>query len=200
MPKIYSESERATIISNLRYHTSQCLSVYGIKKTTVDEIVRRAKIPKGTFYLFYQSKEILIFEVIMQWHDSLQNELTTNISKKSHPITVDILVNAIFGLYKKVEANGFLAILSNGEIETLIRKLPQELVAEHLIHDDNMIENLIKNIPAAKGKDIKIFSAAFRGIFFMLLFRSEIGENFDKALKISIRGLVIQLLEVKNND
>ncbi|WP_286081321.1 TetR/AcrR family transcriptional regulator [Parablautia intestinalis] len=32
--------------------------------TTVDEIVKRVNIPKGTFYLFYKSKELLLFEVI----------------------------------------------------------------------------------------------------------------------------------------
>ncbi len=31
----------------------------GVKKTTVDELVKRVGIPKGTFYLFYPSKDCL---------------------------------------------------------------------------------------------------------------------------------------------
>ncbi|MDY4210978.1 MAG: TetR/AcrR family transcriptional regulator [Treponema sp.] len=34
-----------------------------MKKTTVDELVKRTGIPKGTFYLFYPSKEILLFDI-----------------------------------------------------------------------------------------------------------------------------------------
>ncbi len=30
---------------------------YGIKKTTVDDIVNEANIAKGTFYLYFKSKE-----------------------------------------------------------------------------------------------------------------------------------------------
>ena len=42
-----------------------CLAAYGIRKTTVDELVRRVGIPKGTFYLFYESKGRLIRDVIL---------------------------------------------------------------------------------------------------------------------------------------
>lgn len=35
----------------------------GVKKTTVDELVKREGIPKGTFYLFYPSKEMLLYDV-----------------------------------------------------------------------------------------------------------------------------------------
>lgn len=195
MPKTYSEKEREAIITALRFHAAQCLSSYGVKKTTVDEIVRRAKIPKGTFYLFYESKEILLFEVIQQWHDTLQTEFVQNIGQCTKPITVDILTSAIFEIYKKIESTGLINILSNGEMEALIRKLPEKIVAEHLLQDEDMVGKLIQHIPSAAGKDIKAFSAAFRGLFFTLLFQREIGENFDNALEITIRGLLQQLLE-----
>ena len=61
MPKRFSEEERAYIVSRLKEEAAKCMAQYGIRKTTVDEIVRRVKIPKGTFYLFYQSKEMLLF-------------------------------------------------------------------------------------------------------------------------------------------
>lgn len=200
MPKVYSAKEREVIVSNLRSHAAQCLSAYGIKKTTIDEIVRRARIPKGTFYLFYQSKEMLIFEVIMQWHDSLQEELLLSIPESPQPITVDTLTYALLVVYQKVESIGLAAILSNGEMEMLMHKLPEEIIAELLTHDDDLVERMLKSIPTAKGKDAKVFSAAFRGVFFMLLFRQEIGEDFDNALQLSIRGLVLQLLEGNSDD
>ena len=37
---------------------------YGIKKTTVDDIVAAAKIAKGTFYLYFKSKEDFFYQLI----------------------------------------------------------------------------------------------------------------------------------------
>ena len=56
MPKIYSETERTDIKDNLKREANILMIERGIKKTTVDELVKRAGIPKGTFYLFYPLK------------------------------------------------------------------------------------------------------------------------------------------------
>ena len=53
MPKSYSEQEREYIRKRLKEEAAKCLARYGVRRTTVDEIVKRVNIPKGTFYLFY---------------------------------------------------------------------------------------------------------------------------------------------------
>ena len=64
LPKSYSDQERAYITKRLKEEAAACMGQFGIRRTTVDELVKRVKIPKGTFYLFYPSKELLLFEVI----------------------------------------------------------------------------------------------------------------------------------------
>lgn len=71
MPKALSVQERETIQNLLKNEARQCLHTLGIKKTTVDELVRRVRIPKGTFYLFYPSKELLFFDVLLDFHNAL---------------------------------------------------------------------------------------------------------------------------------
>jgi len=39
---------------------------YGIKKTTVDDIVNEANIAKGTFYLYFKSKEDFFYQLIAE--------------------------------------------------------------------------------------------------------------------------------------
>lgn len=46
MPKSYSEQEREYIKNRLKEEAAKCLVQYGIRRTTVDEIVKRVKIPK----------------------------------------------------------------------------------------------------------------------------------------------------------
>ena len=67
MPKVYSQSEKDDIKGRLKEATRQSLSMNGIKKTTVDSLVKEVNIPKGTFYLFYKST---FFRCIIACHKS----------------------------------------------------------------------------------------------------------------------------------
>lgn len=45
---------------------------YGMRKTSIDELVQRVGISKGSFYAFFLSKEMLFYEVIKEYHDQTQ--------------------------------------------------------------------------------------------------------------------------------
>ena len=71
MPKVYSNEERQNIKERLKCEANILMREKGVKKTTVDELVKRVDIPKGTFYLFYSSKEELFFEVSQNYHKKI---------------------------------------------------------------------------------------------------------------------------------
>jgi AcrR family transcriptional regulator len=196
MPKTFSDSEREYIKKRLLEEAAYCLSHYGVRKTTVDEIVRRANIPKGTFYLFYPSKELLLFDVFCQMHDDYQARMVGQMSALRDDMDPDRMTDIIFGMYKTMEDSFMLRLMTNGELELLFRKLPPEAAALHAEKDTFRTEELAALIPGMKGERLEVFSAALRGIFLSLLHRRDIGEDvFDEALKIMIRGVVIQMFE-----
>ncbi len=196
MPKSFTENEREYIKKRLKEEAKECLNLYGIRKTTVDELVKRVNIPKGTFYLFYESKELLLFDVINDIQDEIQNQIIMQLQTSGGNIGSEELSELLFSLYKKVESTFLLNIFTNGELELLIRKLPPDIVEEHLVHDDLIIEKVLEVIPHRQEVDIKCFSGALRGIFLSMLYKREIGEDvFYGALKLMIKGIVIQLME-----
>lgn len=81
MPKTYTEEQKADIIRRLKKEANDCLMKYGVRKTTVDELVQRVHIPKGTFYLFYKSKELLIFDVILELHQQIEDSMLAEAGK-----------------------------------------------------------------------------------------------------------------------
>ena len=81
MPKVYSEEERRNIISGLKREANILMQEKGVKKTTVDELVKRVGIPKGTFYLFYPSKEMLLFDVTQDFRAKVDHYLSEGIMK-----------------------------------------------------------------------------------------------------------------------
>ena len=102
MPKSYSDAEKEYIVKRLKEEAAKCLVQYGVRRTTVDELVKRVGIPKGTFYLFYKSKELLLFEVIQEQHDAINNDLAKALSGISaKDLNADVLTDLIFGFFKK---------------------------------------------------------------------------------------------------
>jgi AcrR family transcriptional regulator len=195
LPKTFSEHERLAIKTKLKEEGKTCLSLYGMKKTTVDELVRRVHIPKGTFYLFYASKELLFFDILIDLHDSLQQTLLTQIQQQTTPLSVEQVTDLIYTLYKAIDATFLPSFLASGDLELLMRKLPPEIATEHAKKDDFSVEQLL-NLLSIKttGEDIEVFSAALRGIFTTLFHKQEIGEAvYDKAIYMMIKGIVAQL-------
>lgn len=196
LPKCYSEEEKEYIRKRLKEEASKCLAQFGIRRTTVDEIVKRVKIPKGTFYLFYQSKELLLFDVILEQHDRIDKELYKAVNDiDPTTCTIEQLTEIIFSFYEMASDAPILKILNSDEIELLARKLPQDVVAKHLDDDTSMIEKVVSVLPVKTNLDINAFSVAFRAVYFASLHKDELGgENYNEALRLLIQGLVSQLI------
>lgn len=196
MPKSYSEKEREYIKKRLKEEAAKCLAQYGVRRTTVDEIVKRVNIPKGTFYLFYKSKELLLFDAIQEQHEIVNRELYQAISNLANQeLSADKLTDVILEFYKMTEKMPILKLLDLGEVELLARKLPQEVVQEHLQDDTDTIETMLSLLPIKKEVDIKVLSAAFHAVYYATLHKPEIGEeHYDAALRTLIYGIVTQVL------
>lgn len=199
MPKSFSEKERAAIVTELRKAAVESMQQYGVKKTTVDSLAAKAKIPKGTFYLFYKSKELLLFDALTQVNAQLHEQTAESLDAMGENYTVDSLTELLFDFFQLGFKLGVLQMLINGEMNLLIRKLPDDVVAEHIAKDDEFLSVFRKLFPSMTDDNLSNFSAAFRAIFFTVSYRREIGENYDSALKLLIKGLVTQMWSDKND-
>ena len=196
MPKSYSEQEREYIKRRLKEEATKCLTQYGVRRTTVDEIVKRVNIPKGTFYLFYKSKELLLFEAIQEQHEIVNRKVYQALSNLANQeLTAEKLTDVIFEFYKMTEEMPILNLLDLGEVELLARKLPREIVEEHLKDDTNTIEKMFALLPIKKEIDINVMSAVFHAVYYATLHKQEIGEeHYDAALRTLIYGIVTQVI------
>lgn len=194
MPKTFSEYERNKINLKLLAEAEACLIEYGVRRTTVDEIVKRVNIPKGTFYLFYESKELLFFEVFMQYHDRVQAELLAKIQALKDDASAYEVADVIFDLYKDIENSFIYKIVVNDEFDLLMRKLPPEIAQKHSEKDDLSLVRFISMLPNIKAENIDEYSAAFRAVFLTMLHKREIGDAvFDKSMRLLINGIMLQV-------
>ena len=169
---------------------------FGIRRTTVDELVKRVHIPKGTFYLFYQSKELLLFEVIQEQHELVNQKLYQELSGLAQTkLSAENITDVIFEFYKLTEEMPVFRLMDSEEIELLVRKLPREVVEALFREDTDTIQKLFSLLPVKQEVDIEVLSAAFHAIYYATLHKKEIGERqYDQALRLLIHGVVTQII------
>lgn len=198
MAKGFSEAEKKAINDKLLDTAEECWSIYGFKKTTVDELVKRVGISKGGFYLFYPSKELLFFKVLERIDRRVKTKVfETFQTSADHP--KQSFISAIHAIFSEIEKNPWILDLQNGVYEQIINKLPENEIKSHLIKDQNDISNLLKhfNIPYDSG----FVSSALKTIFFTLLHKNEIGhDHFDQVIYFLIKSLANTLFDGGKHD
>lgn len=199
MPRAYTSAERARLMDELRQVGLESLLANGVRKTTVDDLVRKARIPKGTFYLLFPSKEVLLFEALVGYGMRVQTELMDQIEAAKSTLTIDGLTDILVRFYEQELGYGLAKLLADGELEALIRKLPDDLVTQEVHRDTDFLAQWITVFSDITTDQCLQYSAAFRAIFLSGVFRREIGPYASDALRLMVRGLVLQLWEASND-
>jgi DNA/RNA-binding domain of Phe-tRNA-synthetase-like protein len=111
-------------------------------------------------------------------------------------ITIEGFTELIYKIYKNVGQSFIMNIIKNQEFEYLTRKLPEEFIIKHHSFDDMLAQRLFSKLEIRDGIDIRVIAASLRAVFMCMLHIKEIGEeDFDKVLKLLIRGLAQQIVE-----
>lgn len=188
-----SQQERQEVDRRLREAAAQCLDRYGVRRTTVDELVRWANIPKGTFYLFYPAKEALFFAVLEELQERMQVSFLSTLEEKT-PLGWREFADTYLELCREAENSFLLPLMEDGGLDLLVRRLPVELVEKHQAVDRAQIQKIFALFPGVREKDPEFYAAAFRGVFLLNLHRREMGEeHFDGAMRRIVYGLCRQL-------
>ncbi len=194
MPKIYSETEKENIRRSLRREGAKCLALYGVRKTTVDELVRRASIPKGTFYLFYKSKEALFSDIISSFTEEVEELYLDMLQNLDENHIVTSLTDVFMAIAMKFHDDGIYRILDDGELELIMRPLDEESVRSMRKKQSEMLHYLFSYFSIDDKDDIDSFAAGFEAAMYIFLHADKLKDT-EKALRSIIRGLVLQMVE-----
>lgn len=196
MPRAFNERERNLIKERIRKAAASLMIRNGVRHTTIDAIVKSAMIPKGTFYLFYATKEELLFEVLENEHEKMEKSILEQISKVN-PSTInpDSAIELIYSFYKMVDEHPLLATISREDVTLISQRLPEERISKHLEEDRNMSAKLMRFLPLKDGITVETVSSSLHAIYFTMLHLKETADDkSEELLKFIIRGIMIQIL------
>ncbi|MBQ0072442.1 MAG: TetR/AcrR family transcriptional regulator [Spirochaetales bacterium] len=194
MPKIFSERERVRIIEDLRNGAAECLCLYGVRKTTVDELVRRANIAKGTFYLFYDSKEALFADVLINFEERVEGMYLEMLQNLDENHIVTSLTDVFTAIAMKTYEDGIYRFFENSNIELVQRKLPEKNFREVTDNAHSVFKNLFSYFSIDDEEDIEAFTDGYNAIL-RLFSSSERIPQLEKTIRFVVRGLVLQMVE-----
>lgn len=179
MPKAFTEQEKEVIRAQLREKGKQLFEKQGIKKTSVDELAQAARVSKGAFYLFYESKEELFMEIL----EGLETDFRTrifdfSISQKSN--ARELLAKLFKNALLTWDEYPLLKNFGRSDYEYLARKLPPQRIQAHINQDDQFVEEFMKRIKR-QGISVKasprVVSNLMKSLFFISLHRDDLGSE-----------------------
>ena len=194
MPKKYTETEKENIRNALRKEGGECLRLYGVKRTTVDELVRRTGIPKGTFYLFYEHKEALFLDMLETFVADLENLYLTKLQELDENHIVTSLTDIFFTILWKFYEAGLHHFLDGPELELVLRKYGDDEWKRLKESFHPVLRNLFSYFSIEDAEDIDSFSRGYEALLYLLLHIDRI-EDKERTLRFLIRGLVLQMVE-----
>ena len=201
MPKAWSKQEKEIIRKNLINESRKLFEKYGLHKTTVDEIVHAAQISKGSFYLFYGSKEELYFDVLETVEGEFREKMfettfkTEKNKRKSFKAFLNQMIDLLITmpLYKEINSTNY---------ELLLQKLPDETLKKHIESDQEDISKYF-SYWMEQGWMRKVDMEALNGLLLSLIYivihRDDFeGTNFEATKELWIDALASYLITDKN--
>lgn len=194
MPRMYSPEERKHIEESLHSAAAECLSLYGVRRTTVDEIVSRSHMAKGSFYLFYSSKEELFLSLLDSFILSLEEkylEMLQNLDE-NHIVTslTEVFCKTALLFYRE----GIFRFLDRENIELIKRKVGDEKFDVVTADAEKTLTSLFSYFSIDDEGDIESFMKAYTAVLSLFLTEGPYEEK-ESTVRFLIRGLVLQMVE-----
>ncbi len=197
MPRPWSEKEKEIIKKTLLVEARRLFEKYGLQKTTVDEIVMATNISKGSFYIFYQSKEELYFDVLEEVEREFKDKMFKNAFKpdmnrrKSFKSFLNQMIELLITmpLYKEITSSNY---------ELLLRKLPEETLEKHIQRDQEDVSkffNYWMDQGWMRRVDIDALNGLLLSLIHFVIHRDDFeGANFEAGTKLWVDALASYLI------
>ncbi len=185
MPRAFNAEERRSIETRIRAAGREQFGRVGLRKTTVSDLARAAGVAKGSFYLFFPSKEALLSSILQEEEVDLRREVREQMSRPYRSAR-DRFAHFLRLHFQGLDGHPLLRMLRDPlEIEALFRRLPPDALDQAQADDDAFFMQFISQwqmdgaLQPQPGEAMEGLGRALRALN---LHRDLIGETRFEAL------------------
>jgi len=188
----FTEEQNETIRRDLIREARCCGVTVGMRKTSVEQLTEAVGISKGSFYKFFDSKELLFFAVLEDIHTecfaAAQKSLQENAAIDPASRTAAAILAACRWLS---ETKAFVFIENDAEF--LLHRLPEEVKTAHYHDDETHIRLLLEKYDLVPNRGISLAAATVRGLILTVSHKEQIGALYPQVLETLVRGACLEL-------
>ncbi len=188
----FTDYEAAQIREALLAEARRCAVTLGMRKTSVEQLTQAVGIAKGSFYKFYESKELLFFAVLEGIHTELYEVASQALHENEHLPPAERVTTAILAVCRRMSDTGVMTFVEN-DAESLLRKLPEALKAEHYHDDETHIRELLETNELIPKGGAELATATVRGLILTVSHKEQIGRLYPLVLETLVRGACSEL-------
>ena len=190
----FTEEQNETIRRDLIREARCCGVTVGMRKTSVEQLTEAVGISKGSFYKFFDSKELLFFAVLEDIHTECfavaQKSLQENAAIDPASRTAAAILAACRWLS---ETKAFVFIENDAEF--LLHRQPEEVKTAHYHDDETHIRLLLEKYDLVPNRGISLAAATVRGLILTVSHKEQIGELYPQVLETLVYGACRELFE-----
>ena len=190
----FTEEQNETIRRDLIREARCCGVTVGMRKTSVERLTEAVGISKGSFYKFFDSKELLFFAVLEDIHTecfaAAQKSLQENAAIDPASRTAAAILAACRWLS---ETKAFVFIENDAEF--LLHRLPEEVKTAHYHDDETHIRLLLEKYDLVPNRGISLAAATVRGLILTVSHKEQIGELYPQVLETLVYGACRELFK-----
>lgn len=190
----FTEYETEQLRKALLKETRRCAVTLGMKKTSVDQLTKAVGIAKGSFYKFYESKEMLFFAVLENIHSELYDVADHVLSETDNLSPPECAAKAVLAVCQRLSDTGDMVFIEN-DAKLLLQRLPDDVKNLHYHDDETHIRLLLKKHDFVPNRGISLAAATVRGLILTVSHKEQIGELYPQVLEMLVYGACRELFK-----
>jgi AcrR family transcriptional regulator len=179
MPK-FTEAEKERIRLDMMRTAHQRFIAKGLKNTSIEEITSSVSIAKSSFYVFFESKEMLYLEMLALEGEEIERKVWTRVEEEKD--VREAIKVYLREMSSALESNILTQRLITNleEYKMVTRKInPQYSATKTLRSIVPLMEFIKKNkeLENLINEDIEVIAGVIRATLAMIIHKKDIGED-----------------------
>ena len=190
----FTDYENEQLRKALLKETRRCAATLGMKKTSVNQLTDAVGIAKGSFYKFYESKEMLFFAVLEDIHSDLYGVADKSLKESIGLPASERAAKAVLAVCNRLSDTDDMIFIEN-DAKLLLQRLPENVKRLHYHDDETHIRELLEKHKLMPKQSITIAAATVRGLILTVSHKEQIGEVYPQVLNTLVYGACRELFE-----
>ena len=188
----FTDEQNKQIRNDMIWEARRCGITIGMRKTSVERMTEAVGISKGSFYKFFDSKELLFFAVLENIHTECFMAAQKSLQENESLPPAGRAAAAILAACRWLADTKAFVFIEN-DADFLLHRLPEEVKSAHYHDDETHIRALLEAGGLQPKGGMALAAATVRGLILTVSHQEQIGALYPQVLETLVRGACREL-------